>query len=345
MKQIKIKSSAGDSAIFINEKIKNADKYICAEKRIIITDSNVKRYYEDIFPSADIIEIKSGEANKNLDTIQYIYNKFIELDVDRSSFILCIGGGVITDIAGFAASTFARGVKFGFIPTTLLAQIDAAVGGKNGVDFSGYKNIIGNINQPEFVICDSYFLKTLPKKEVLCGLAEAVKAGAIKDESLFAFIEKNYKKAINLDPDVIEHIIYESVLIKANIVNADAKETGERKLLNFGHTFGHAIELIYNIRHGEAISIGMIISALISVKKGLLSESDFYRIKNLLINLNLAPDKSIKFDMEQAIDSLKRDKKRAGNKIDFILLKSIGKAVREPIDLNELAHAAEFLNA
>ncbi|MBW1616325.1 MAG: 3-dehydroquinate synthase [Deltaproteobacteria bacterium] len=344
MKQITIKSAAGDSLILTNEKIKNVYKYIAAKKIIIITDSIVKNYYEDIFPPADIIEIKSGEANKNLNAIEYIYNRLIELEADRSSFILGIGGGVATDIAGFAASTFMRGIKFGFIPSTLLAHVDAAIGGKNGVDFNGYKNMIGTINQPEFVICDSCFFKTLPKKEILCGLVEAIKAGIIKNETLFSFIEKNFKEAINLEPKVINYIIYESILIKADIVNADAKETGERKLLNLGHTFGHAIELTSNIRHGEAVSFGIIISALLSLKKGLLSESDFYRIKNLLLILNLAPEKSVNFDIKKAVEALKKDKKRAGNKIDFILIESIGKAVRKLIDLEELADAAESLN-
>ena len=334
MKTLEIHGSANKSTIRVGEKLQNLGKYIPGENVVIITDVNVKRFYQDNFPPHPVITIQTGEKIKNLDTVRNIYGKLLELGVDRSTFIIGIGGGIVCDITGFVASTFLRGVKFGFVSTTLLSQVDASVGGKNGVNFKGYKNMIGVFNQPEFVICDLNLLSTLPKKEVLCGLAEIVKHAAIGDANLFRYLEENYQKALALDAAVIERIVYDSVVIKSAIVNKDEKEKGERRNLNFGHTFGHAIEKTTGVRHGEAVSAGMVMASELSVKKGHLQAKDAQRINNLLRDLKLPT--RLQADRKMALDALQKDKKRQGDLINFVLLEGIGKPFVDKISINEL---------
>jgi 3-dehydroquinate synthase len=256
------------------------------------------------------------------------------LEVERSSFIVGIGGGIVCDITGFVASTYLRGVRFGFVSTTLLSQVDASVGGKNGVNFGGYKNIIGVFNQPEFVICDLSLLGTLPGKEILCGLAEIVKHAVIGDAELFGYLEENYKNAFSLDRQVIERLVYDSIKIKSTIVNKDEKEKGERRKLNFGHTIGHAIEKTIGISHGEAVSAGMVAAATIAVNRNLLSPEDATRIKLLLKNLRLPTE--ILTGKERLIEALKKDKKREGDAIHFVLPDGIGKVIVKQIPIKEI---------
>ena len=341
MKTIDIKGITGDSTIQIGERLKNLREYVPVENAVIITDSNVGRYYQKDFPPFEIIEIGIGEKIKNLDTVMSIYEKLLRLEADRSCFIVGIGGGIVCDVAGFVASTYLRGVRFGFVSTTLLSQVDASVGGKNGVNFAGYKNMVGVFNQPEFVICDINLLKTLPEREVLCGLAEIVKHGAIADADLFFYLEDNHKKALSLDTTVIERLVYNSVVIKAAIVNRDEKERGERRKLNFGHTFGHAIEKATGIPHGEAVSMGMLIASRLSEKRGNMPAEDADRIEELLRTLKLPT--RLKFDREKVLDATKKDKKRKGDSIDFVLLQGIGKAVVEEITIKELEKVVKEL--
>ena len=334
MKTLEIHGSAKNSTIRVGEKLQNLGNYIPTENVVIITDVNVKRFYQNNFPPHPVITIQTGEKIKNLDTVRNIYGKLVELGVDRSTFIVGIGGGIVCDITGFVASTFLRGVKFGFVSTTLLSQVDASVGGKNGVNFKGYKNMIGVFNQPEFVICDLNLLSTLPEKEVLCGLAEIVKHAAIGDADLFQYLEENYQNALALDAAVIERLVYDSVVIKSAIVNKDEKEKGERRKLNFGHTFGHAIEKTTGVRHGEAVSAGMVMASELSVKKGHLQAKDAQRIKNLLRDLKLPI--SLQADRKTVFDALRKDKKRQGDRINFVLLEDIGKPFVDQISIKEL---------
>ncbi|QTA81488.1 3-dehydroquinate synthase [Desulfonema limicola] len=333
MKTLEIHGSTGKSTLMIGERLQNLGKYI-PENTIIITDTNVRRLFQDDFPKCEVIEIGTGEAVKNLDTIKYIFERLVELEADRSVFIAGIGGGIVCDITGFAASTYLRGVGFGFVSTTLLSQVDASTGGKNGVNFSGYKNMVGVFNQPEFVICDMNLLDFLPEKEIQCGFAEIVKHGAIADAQMFSYIEENYEKALKLDKNVIEKLVFDSVIIKSNIVNQDEKEKGERRKLNFGHTFGHAVEKIAKVPHGQAVSAGMVTASALSVKKGYLKQEQAQRIENLLKNLKLQT--RIPVDKTRALDALKRDKKREGSYINFVLLRNIGEAVIEEISIKEL---------
>lgn len=334
MKVLRIHGITGDSTILIGESLRNLRKYIPSEKVVIITDTNVRHYYLKYFQPWEVIEIGTGEEIKNLDTIRAIYGKLVELEADRSSFIVGIGGGIVCDIAGFAASTYLRGVRFGFVPSTLLSQVDGSVGGKNGVNFGGYKNMVGVFNQPEFVICDMNMLRTLPEREILCGFAEIVKHAAIGDANLFSYLEKHYEKALDLDTDVIEKLIYNSVVIKSSIVNRDEKEEGERRKLNFGHTFGHAIEGTTGVPHGEAVSLGMVVASALSVKRGHLPAEDSERVEELLKNLKLPAQ--IKLDREKVFDALRKDKKRKGDSINFVFLHGIGNAVVEEISIKEL---------
>ena len=334
VKSLEIHGITGDSTILIGESLQNLQKYIAPEQVVIITDSNVRRVYAKDFPPYEIIEIGMGEKIKTLDTVKTIYGKLLALGADRSSFIVGVGGGMVCDIAGFVASTYLRGVRFGFVSSTLLSQVDASVGGKNGVNFEGYKNMVGVFNQPEFVVCDMNLLKTLPEKEVLCGLAEVVKHAAIGDADLFSYLEEHCKSVIQLDAEVIEKVVYDSVLIKSSIVNKDEKETGERRKLNFGHTLGHALEKTTGAPHGEAVSAGMVVASALSEKRGYLATEEMERIVALLKKFKL-PTK-LQIDGKGLLDAVRKDKKREGERINFVMLHGIGKAVVEKISMKEL---------
>jgi 3-dehydroquinate synthase len=334
VKVIEIHGTTGDSTLLVGESMRNLPKYTPADKAVIITDTHVRYHYQIDFPGHEIIVIGTGETSKNLQTVQSIYEKLVEFEADRSAFVVGIGGGIVCDITGFAASTYLRGVRFGFVATTLLAQVDASVGGKNGVNFNGYKNMVGVFNQPEFVICDMELLKTLPEKEIRCGLAEIVKHAAIGDADLFFYLEKHYQKALELDSLVIEKLVYDSVRLKSSIVNRDEKEKGERKKLNFGHTFGHAIEKTTGVTHGEAVSMGMVVASMLSVKKGYLAAEDAKRIEELLRKLKLPT--RYQAQGQEMLDALKRDKKREGGRVNFVLLRGLGNAVVEEVSLKEL---------
>ena len=337
METITIETTSGPSRIVIAERLKNLQRYIPVAKPIIITDVNVGKLYPLDAIASNVITIGTGETIKTLDTVEEIYAQLLSFQADRSAFIVGVGGGIVCDITGFAASTFMRGVRFGFVATSLLAQVDASVGGKNGVNFQGYKNMIGLFHQPEFVICDLEVLKTLPSREISCGLAEIVKHAAIADADLFAFLEQQAERIPALDPEAIEKLVLRSVEIKSAIVSRDETEKGERRLLNFGHTFGHAIEKVSGVSHGEAVSIGMVMASALSVKRGLLTAQEDRRLRDLLAKLQLPND----FDAnpQKILDAVNKDKKRAGDRIHFVLLAGIGNAVVAPIAMEELKEA------
>ena len=341
MKTIRIHGSTGDSTILVGEVLESLGKYAPLEKTVVITDTNVRRHYQKDFPPCEVIEIKSSEKIKSLETVKEIYQRLTEIEADRSSFIVAIGGGVVCDIAGFVASTYMRGVRFGFVSTTLLSQVDASVGGKNGVNLGGYKNMVGVFNQPEFVICDLNLLKTLPEKDLLSGFAEIVKHAVIEDPELFSYLEENYERGLSLDTKVINRLVYDSIVIKSSIVNRDEKETGERRKLNFGHTFGHAIEKTIGVSHGEAVSAGMVIALKLSMRRGYLSMEETEKIEGLLQKMKLPI--RLPFDSGGVLDALRKDKKRNGNIINFVLLRAIGHAVVEKMSIQELETAISDL--
>jgi 3-dehydroquinate synthase len=337
MKVVEIEGAGGTSKIMVGERLENLRECIPSDNVILITDENVSALYGHLFPDCPVIVIGTGEGIKTLETVGYIYRNLLEMNAQRSSFIVGIGGGIVCDIAGFVASTFLRGVRFGFVSSTLLAQVDASVGGKNGVNFRGYKNMVGVFNQPQFVICDPALLATLPERDLLCGFAEIVKHAAIEDAALFAFLEDNVQQALSLDASVIERLVYDSVIIKSSVVNRDEKEKGERRKLNFGHTFGHAIEKTAGVPHGEAVSMGMVVAAGISVKRGLLSSAEAERIRKLLNRLKLPT--SLEVDRKRVAEALEKDKKREDRSIHFVLLDGIGRCLIEEISIEELTLA------
>jgi 3-dehydroquinate synthase len=335
MHPITIKTKLGKSKIFLAEGLCNAISYLPETKIAIITDINVDKFYGDDFPAnAGKIIIGTGENIKTLDTVRSIYDRFLELNIDRKSFIIGIGGGIVCDIAGFVASTYLRGLRFGFVSSTLLSQVDASIGGKNGVNFHGYKNLIGTFNQPEWVICDLDMLETLPKEEFRAAFGEIIKHACIANYDMFEFLEANYQKALNKDHATLQKLIHSSLEIKSKVVQKDEKEKGLRRILNFGHTIGHAIEKIDNsIIHGNAISIGMVVAAKLSATKGLISGNDAERIEKLIENFGL-PTK-LDMNKDDIFESVKKDKKRENDYINFVLIDKIGNAITQAIGLND----------
>jgi 3-dehydroquinate synthase len=308
---------------------------------VIITDHTVYHLYKKRLPDLPVLKIGSGEGIKTLDTVAQAARELMELDVDRSWFILGLGGGIVCDVAGFLASTYMRGVRFGFVPTTLLAQVDASVGGKNGVNLNGYKNMLGVFNQPEFVLCDPEFVSTLEEEDLACGLAEVIKHAAIADLELFSFLEVNQQAVLARDPRAIERLILDSVRIKAGVVSQDEKESGLRRVLNFGHTLGHALEKETGISHGRAVSQGMAAAAELSVRRGLLSRADCARLTALLSAYDL-PAK-LQVDPASLIQALARDKKREGGDMHFVLLQGLGQAVVHTLPLSEIEAALQSM--
>jgi 3-dehydroquinate synthase len=334
MQSIIVEGQTGRSHVMVGESLANLANHLPPGRTIIITDENIAGIYQKQFPACDIITIGQGETIKTLATVEKIYDQLIALEADRTTFIVGIGGGIVGDIAGFAASTYMRGLDFGFVASSLLAQVDATVGGKNGVNFRGYKNMVGVFNQPQFVIADIDLLATLPPEEIACGLAEIVKHGCIADLQYFDYIETHCDAIAQLDPEVMHKLVYGSVVIKSNVVNQDEREAGERRKLNFGHTIGHTLEKTLGISHGAAVSIGMVMAADLSTKKGLLPQEDAARLGGLLKRLGLPTQ--IDFDPAAVIDALGKDKKRESDLIKFVLLEGLGNSVIVDIALDDL---------
>lgn len=324
------------SKILVGGRLKEATSLFPEKKVIFLSDENVIRCHKTAFETFPVISVGSGEIAKSFENVIKLYHALLKIEADRSCAIIGVGGGITTDITGFVASTFLRGVPFGFVATTLLAQVDAAIGGKNGVNLDGYKNMVGVIRQPEFVLCDLETLMTLDRKEFIYGFAEIVKYGAIRDQNLFTYLEANAEEALKMNMNILEKLVSESVRNKIEVVKNDEKEQGERKTLNFGHTFAHALEKLYKIPHGEAVAIGMVLAAQLSVNLGILKSSRAEQIIALLRRCNL-PVK-YNFDANEVVDAMKKDKKRSGDEIRFILLEDVGKAILKDIKIRDINH-------
>ena len=307
---------------------------VSGREAIIITDINIVDLYGDHFPDYPVITIGTGEAVKELETVQTIIKHLLAIGADRSSFLLGIGGGIVCDITGFVASIYMRGVNFGFVSSSLLSQVDASIGGKNGVNIHGIKNIIGCFNHPSFVICDTNMLRTLPDEEFISGLGELVKHALILDGNLFESIEYNIKPILARDYDLLGELISKSIALKASVVEKDEKEDGERRLLNFGHTLGHAIEAATGSRHGLSVAAGMMVAVEISYDEGLISKEEKERISNTLKVLGLLP--GIQINWQNIGDKILADKKKQGNMINFILLNGIGRAIQKEYQLPDI---------
>ncbi|HUW07288.1 MAG TPA: 3-dehydroquinate synthase [Williamwhitmania sp.] len=334
MKKINVQGQHSSSTILVGESLLKLKEYIPEENTFIITDKNVYQLYQSHFPRMPLFIIEPGEESKSLKVAEEIYRWLLQENADRKSFIVGIGGGVVCDVAGFIASTYMRGIRFGFVSTTLLSQVDASVGGKNGLDLDGYKNIIGTFNQPEFVICDTALLSTLPITELRCGFAEVVKHTLIADKAMFERLEVNYHKALSLEKEIIDELVINSISIKAAIVSLDEREKGERRKLNLGHTWGHAIEKITGIPHGEAVSIGIAFTAWLSEKRGLLKSKEKERTIALLKNLGLPVSTDV--SREAAVEAMLRDKKREGGNLHFVMMNGIGQVKIDNIPVDKL---------
>ncbi len=309
-------------------------------KVLILSDETVAKFYieklrknleKSGFKVSEFI-IKPGEKSKTLSTATKIYEKMAADFFSRSDMVVSLGGGVVSDIAGFAAATYLRGIKFVSIPTSLLAQIDASIGGKNGVNLSFGKNLVGTFYSPELVLVDSNFLLTLPQKELRCGIAEAIKCGCIKDEKLFEIFEnENFEN--NLD-----EIIKRSIAVKKQLAEKDEFDLGERKLLNFGHTLGHAYEKLGNFEtfsHGEAVAIGMNEITKISEKLGLTKAGTAERLAEVLKKNSLPV--SFSFAKKDVLKAVLHDKKISGSFIDLAVLKSIGSSFIHRVPCSRIA--------
>lgn len=315
-----------NTPVYISESYLNVSNYIPnSDKTIFLVDEHVFHCEKYIFQSFKTIVIPSGEQQKSMTFIEELVGKILDLGADRTYFLVGVGGGVVCDITGFVASVFMRGIKFGFVPTTLLAQVDASIGGKNGVNIGDYKNMIGTITQPEFILIDETFLSSLPQEEIINGLAEIIKHACIQDKSYLSFITQNLSAVFSLEKEILSSIITTSVKIKTGIVHQDEQEKGVRKILNFGHTFGHAIEKKYGIPHGRAVSLGMIIANKIAVLINKLDLASEKTIKDLLAQTGLPTDIS-QLDLQSLKEIVFKDKKKSGSSFDFILLNKIGEA-------------------
>ena len=300
--------------------------------------------------SVNLIGIPGGDKSKNFSQLEYILEESLSFKIDRSSLIIAFGGGVIGDLAGFAASILLRGIDFVQIPTTLLAQVDSSVGGKTGINSSKSKNLIGSFHQPIAVIADIDMLKTLPKREFLAGLVEVIKYGLIYDVEFFNSLEDNYKDILNYDQLKLNEIISKSCEIKSLIIKNDEKENGKRALLNLGHTFGHAIESFgkYDgtIIHGEAVSIGICLAFRLSSKMGYCPQVETDRVirffKKLTLPTSLQELINLPITTSEMLKKFKYDKKNKNNQLTFILNEKIGKSfIKNNMDENILI---EFLN-
>lgn len=290
---------------------------------VVVSDASIDRLYHPLLAPYDTVLIGTGESVKTLRTVETVYKRFIELGVDRSTFILAVGGGIVTDVAGYAASTYMRGLGFGFISTTLLGQVDASVGGKNGVNVDGYKNMVGTFTQPRFVICDPGLLKTLPPREFRAGLAEVVKAAIIADADLFARIEQSDFKSLHTDTDLLSDAISSAIRVKADIVEHDERETADRRKLNLGHTLAHAIEKCSNrMNHGEAVATGIALISGAAVKLGVLSVEDRDRIVGVLDCLGFSLEPPV--ELKRLLKEVARDKKNKDGMLRIVLPVGIG---------------------
>jgi 3-dehydroquinate synthase len=359
MKILEVKTAAEKYPIYIDD---NYDALMQAfekagltgRKICIVTDSNVAPVYlEDIknrlgdnFLSVSSFTFDAGEESKHLGTISAMYEHFVAEQLDRKSVLVALGGGVVGDMTGFAAATYMRGIDFVQIPTTLLAQVDSSVGGKTGVDFMGNKNMVGAFYQPKFVYINTATLKTLPYNQVAAGLAEAVKYGYIIDAPFLDYFNANKESIKNLSAEEIGTVIYKSCAAKAYVVGEDEKENGLRAILNFGHTFGHAVETLshFKLLHGECVAIGMVAALYFSVQRGTVTEADLKAAEDILTYFEL-PIGVSDYDADAVYKQMFYDKKTKNGKLNIVALEKIGKAyIESKATADEVRAAIEYVS-
>tara|TARA_R110000868_G_scaffold380784_1_gene646898 strand:+ start:72770 stop:73837 length:1068 start_codon:yes stop_codon:yes gene_type:complete len=326
-------------------------KHISGQQVMIVTNETVAKHYLSVLQASlssfqvETVIVPDGEAFKTLATLETIWDALMKAKFNRQASLIALGGGVIGDMTGFAASCYQRGVHFLQVPTTLLAQVDASVGGKTAVNHVRGKNMIGAFYQPQAVIIDIDTLVTLPPQQFAAGMAEVVKHGLIKDAAYFAEVEQQADAALQQEPALLKGLIRRSCEIKAAVVSADEREAGERMLLNFGHTFAHAIETLTDYQqylHGEAVAIGMVLAAKLSQQLGLLDAMDVNRIQQVLAKLQLPTALPTSLSSDAMIQAMRHDKKVNDKGLRFIVLNAIGDAkIVDNIDIDMIAHVLE----
>lgn len=332
MKKKTFTFSAGIVQYFFDAEFSHLEKLVAKENAVIITDEHVFAKHKSRFKGWNTIVLKAGEQYKIQQTADVVIDQLIALGADRKTTLIGVGGGVVTDITGYVAGIYMRGIPFGFVPTSLLAMVDASIGGKNGIDVGLYKNMVGLIRQPKFLLFDFSFLRTLPKTEWQNGFAEIIKHACIKDAAMFTLLQQQTLSTFQKNSKLLSALVERNVLIKTKVVISDEFEQGDRKLLNFGHTLGHAIENMYELSHGQAISIGMTYAAVISQQlKGYTGTKE---LVGLLSKYGLPT--FAKFDTKKAFKVLLKDKKKDNVSINYILLTKTGKGVVQPLLLVQL---------
>jgi 3-dehydroquinate synthase len=317
---------------YFNADFSHLGKIVDKEQAILITDEHVLSKHRSKINSWRRIIIPPGEIHKNQPVADSIIQELIRQGADRQTVLVGLGGGVVTDLTGYVASIYMRGLKFGFVPSSLLAMVDASIGGKNGVDVGMYKNLVGTIRQPEFLLFDPALLKSLPLTEWRNGFAEIIKHGAIRDSRLFRELESKSLNTYRKDPAALSRLIRRNAGLKSAIVQQDEFEQGDRRQLNFGHTLGHAVENLYGIPHGRAIAIGMVMASRLSEQyTGFTGTA---RIIQVLKRYGLPT--SLTFDPGKISALLRMDKKKNRDSVSFVLLTRIGKATIRHIPFTEL---------
>ena len=325
----------GGSRIYIGNAKELLEDLLPKRRIIVISDSNIDRTHHDLLAPYEHILIGQGEQAKSLITLEDIYRQLIALGADRTTFILGIGGGIVTDIAGFVASTYMRGLEFGFVTTTLLGSVDASVGGKNGVNVGGFKNMVGTFSQPNFVICDVALLHTLSDREFRAGLAEVIKTAILGDRELFELLESTSFEELRQNDSLLNEVITRSVKVKAAVVAEDEREGGRRRILNLGHTVAHAIEKCTSkYSHGEAVAIGLFHITNSASDLKIIPESDAQRIVSLIEKFGFKT--ALPIEHKQLLDAIKGDKKRKGNSLHIILPTGIGCVEDRLVEFEEL---------
>jgi 3-dehydroquinate synthase len=326
------KFSSSSVDYYLANGISHLKKIVDQSSTIIVTDENVYNAHTKRFKNWKTIVLKPGEQYKVQATVDNLIAQLIEMGADRKSTLVGVGGGVITDITGYAASVYMRGIRFGFIPTTILSMVDASIGGKNGIDVGLYKNMVGIIRQPSFILHDMVFVNSLPQSEWENGFAEIIKHACIKDAAMFDELEANSLKTYQSKKKLLCELVERNAVLKTKVVQKDEFESGDRKLLNFGHTLGHAIENMYAFSHGQAVTIGMAYACHISEKLAGFKETE--RVVSLITRYGLPA--YMEFDRAKAFDILQKDKKKVKAAMNYVLLQKIGRGIVKPIPLNQL---------
>lgn len=336
----------------LSEKMSSLFDYKC--RLCIIADKNVSKLYgEDviselkkIYENVDMIELELGEVNKSLDTVSKCYSYMLEKKYSRKDAVVALGGGICGDLAGFVSATYMRGIGFVQIPTTLLSMVDSSSGGKTGVNFDDYKNMIGAFKMPALVYINTSVLSSLPNREYASGMAEVLKAGLIKDGLFYEWLINNFIQINDREKEYVSEMLYKCINIKRLYVEKDPYEKNERAILNLGHTIGHALEKYTEFRysHGECVALGCVAAAYISFKKEYLSAEEYYEIRDMFVPFDL-PISLENIDIEKVVEYTKSDKKNSSGNLRFILLKKIGKGIiSEDVTEDDIREAVRQIN-